>query len=163
MPKVKRGTPVSSQKKKSKGMAVQDGGIIGAVPAKAGIMRLRVIPVKDSIMKFDAVPVVDGIVKTAVTRRKSAEKLIASMNLDEMLEASKIVEMELKGEKIPKIKSPKVQKYVGTILGTDKRDMKKSIVRKMQNDLSIEIIERNKQTTNVVEATRLYHALMDEE
>lgn len=90
-------------------------------------------------------------------------ELIASMDLDEMLEASKIIDMEFRGEKIPTIKSPRVRKYVRTVLLLNKELVTKSIAKKMQQDLIIKIVEKNKKTTNEAEAKRLYHELMEDE
>ena len=89
--------------------------------------------------------------------------MIASMNLDEMLEASKIAEMGIRGEKIPSVKSLKVQKYVEEILRLNKRASTKLAAKKMQQDLTVQIIEKNKKTTNAAEARRLYKELMEEE
>lgn len=101
--------------------------------------------------------------KAKISTSVCSGRLIDSMDLDEMLEASKIVEMGFRGEKIPTVKSPKVQKYVGSVLQLNKRASTKSVTRQMQQDLTVQIVERNKKTTNAVEAKRLYHALMDEE
>ncbi|MCM1224068.1 MAG: hypothetical protein NC548_57410 [Lachnospiraceae bacterium] len=90
-------------------------------------------------------------------------RLINSMDLDEMLEASKVVEMGIKGEKIPAIKSSKAQKYAGTILQLNKRSDTKPMAEKMMHDLNVQIIRVNRKTTNAVESKRLYRELMAEE
>lgn len=100
---------------------------------------------------------------SSMKRRKVANDLIASMDLDEMLEASKVIEMGLRGEKIPTVMSSKVRRYVRKVLILNKNDSTKSIAKKMQQDLTVKIIERNKETTNVAEAKKLYHALMNEQ
>ena len=97
MPKAKINTPVGSRRKKITGTTVKKGLRMEAVPVKTGVA-----PVKAAVTKA-----------TPVRRGKVTGRLIASMDLDEMLEASKIVEMGFRGEKIPTVKSPKVQKYVG--------------------------------------------------
>lgn len=96
-------------------------------------------------------------------RRATTDELIASMDLDEMLEASKIVELGFRGEKIPTIESAKVRKYVGEVLRLNKRVLTKAEAKKMQQDLSVKIVEQNKKTTDAIEAKRLYHALMKEQ
>ena len=147
MPKAKINTPVGSRRKKIAGTTVEKGLRMGAVPVKTGVASVKAVAVK----------------ATPVRRGKVTGRLIASMDLDEMLESSKIVEMGFRGEKIPTVKSPKVQKYVGTVLQLNKRASTKSVAKKMQQDLTVQIVERNKKTTNAVEAKRLYHALMEEE
>lgn len=114
--------------------------------------------------KFGETPIKAVVVNaTPVRRRKIISRLIASMDLDEMLEASKIVEMGFRGEKIPSIKSPKVQKYVEMVLQLNKGASTKSTAEKMQQALVVQIVQRNKKTTNAAEAKRLYHSLMREE
>lgn len=140
MPKAKINKSISSRRKKIAGITAEKGGRTGAIPVKAVAVKA-----------------------TPIRRGQVSGRLIASMDLDEMLEASKIVEMGLRGEKIPAVKSAKVQKYVGTVLRLNKRASTKSVAKKMQQDLTVQIVERNKKTTNAVEAKRLYHALMDEE
>lgn len=115
-------------------------------------------------LKAGAIPVkVVGVKKAPIKRGKYMGRLIASMDLDEMLEASRIVDMGFRGEKIPFVKSPKVQKYVGTVLQLNKRTSTKSVAKKIQQDLTVQIVERNRKTTNPAKAKSLYHALMEEE
>ena len=140
MSKAQINKSISSRRKKIAGITVEKVGRTGAIPVKA-------VAVKT----------------TPIRKGQVSGGLIASMDLDEMLEASKIVEMGLRGEKIPTIKSSKVKKYVGTVLRLNKRASTKSVAKKMQQDLTVQIVERNKKMTNAVEAKRLYHALMDEE
>ena len=45
----------------------------------------------------------------------------------------------------------------------NKRASTKSVAKKMQQDLTVQIVEQNKKTTNAAEAKRLYQALMEEE
>lgn len=45
----------------------------------------------------------------------------------------------------------------------NKRTSTKSVAKKMQQDLTVQIVERNKKTTNAAESKRLYQALMEEE
>ena len=90
-------------------------------------------------------------------------KLINSMDLDEMLEASKVIEMGIKGEKIPVVKSLKAQKYAGTILQLNRRRNTKPMAEKMMHALNTRIIKENKRTTDAIESRRLYHELMAEE
>lgn len=100
---------------------------------------------------------------SSMRRRKINKDLIASMDLDEMLEASKVIEMGLRGEKIPTVMSSKVRSYVRTVLRLNKKECTKSIAKKMQQDLTVKIIELNKETTNVAVAKKLYHELMNEQ
>lgn len=90
-------------------------------------------------------------------------RLINSMDLDEMLEASKVIEMGIKGERIPVIKSSKARRYAGTILQLNRRNDTKPMAEKMMHDLNVQIIKVNKKTTNAVESKRLYRELMAEE
>lgn len=152
MPKAKINTPVGGRRKKIVGTTLEKdlrGGTVSVktVTAKTGATAVKVAAGK----------------ATPVRRGKVPSRLIASMDLDEMLEASKILDMGFRGEKIPTVKSPKVQKYVGEVLRLNKRASTKLVAKKMQQDLTVQIVERNKKTTNEVEAKRLYHALMEEE
>lgn len=140
MPKAKINKSISSRRKKIAGITVEKGGRAGAIPVKAVAVKA-----------------------TPIRKGQVSGRLIASMDLDEMLEASKIVEMGLRGEKIPTVKSSKVQKYVGTVLRLNKRASTKPVAIKMQQDLTVKIVEKNKKTTNETEAKRLYQAFMDEE
>ena len=95
--------------------------------------------------------------------RGTAAGLINSMNLDELLEVSKMVELGIKGEKIPTAKSPKAQKCARTILQLNRKGNTKPAAEKMINGLNERIIEVNKKTTNTAESKRLYRKLMAEE
>lgn len=102
-------------------------------------------------------------VKTDSARRRVATaRLVNTMDLDEMLEASKVVEMGIKGEKIPAVKSSKAQRYAGTILRLNGKNDTKPMAEKMMNDLSVQIIKVNKKTTDAVKSRRLYRELMEE-
>lgn len=90
-------------------------------------------------------------------------RLIASMDLEEMLEASRIAELQLSGQTVPRVKSPKVQQYVKMVFRLCRIDTTKLAAKKMQQNLSAEIVKRNKRTTNEKEAKFLYNSLMDEE
>lgn len=104
------------------------------------------------------------IVKPGMRKgRYVAAKLVNSMNLDEMLEASEVVEMGIRGVKVPVVKSVKAQKYAGEILRLRKRASTKPIAEKMMYDLNVQILETNRKTTNIVESERLYQKLMGEE
>lgn len=152
MPRAKVNPYAGGRRRKRSGKVTKNGIKKGTVPVKSVAINADVSPIK----------VVN--VRPASTRgRGITGRLVASMNLDEMLEASKYADMGLSGEKIPVVQSPKVQKYVGAILQLNKRDSTKTIAKKMQQDLTVRIVERNKRTTNAVEAKRLYNALMKEE
>ena len=86
----------------------------------------------------------------------------STMSLDEMLEASRIIDIGIMGEKIPTIKSPKVQKYVKKVLNLNKLKSTRPIAKRMQQNLDDQIIKKNRRTTNPVEATKLYKTLMSE-
>lgn len=147
MHKVKVNTLAGNQRKKLSGTTVQNGLKMRGVSLKTDIDPVKPVAVKASPVKRVKVP----------------GSLITSMDLDEMLEASKLVEMGLKGEKIPTVKSPKVQKYVRTALQLNKSGSTKLIAQKMQQDLAVQIVRRNKQTTNAAKARRLYNVFMKEE
>lgn len=118
------------------------------VPAKA-------VDVKATLAKTMPEKVV--VVKVAMAR------LVDSMDLDEMLEASKVIEMGIKGEKIPAVKSSKAQRYAGTILRLNRKNNTKPMAEKMMHNLNVQIIKENKKTTNAAESKRLYRELMAEE
>lgn len=143
MQKAQINTPIGNRRKKIAGTYQRKG----SVPTRKGIALEKIIDEK----------------KNAARRGRITGRLIASMNLDEMLEASKIAEMGIRGEKIPSVKSLKVQKYVEEILRLNKRASTKLAAKKMQQDLTVQIIEKNKKTTNAAEARRLYKELMEEE
>lgn len=102
-------------------------------------------------------------VKSHPGHRKTATALVYSMNLDEMLEASKVIEMGMKGEKIPTVKSSKAQRYAGITLQLNEKSDTKTKAEKMRNNLNARIIEVNKKTTDAAESKRLYHELMAKE
>lgn len=104
------------------------------------------------------------VVKPHSVRGKvAAARLIDSMDLDEMLEASKVIEMGIKGEKIPEVKSSKAEQYAGTMLRLNGKNDTKPMAEKMKNDLNAQIIKINKKTTDAAESERLYRELMAEE
>lgn len=107
MPKAKINKSISSRRKEIAGITVEKGGRTGVIPVKAVAVKA-----------------------TPIRKGQVSGRLIASMDLDEMLEASKIVEMGLRGEKIPTVKSSKVQKYVGTVLRLNKRASTKPVAKK---------------------------------
>lgn len=141
----------------------------GVVPTKLDTIKLGVPSITKNTMLRAA-----GLSRKAITvqtplagSRNATHRLIASMNLDEMLEASEIGEIGLRGEKvsqaqISKEQSPKVRIYAGAISKFCRKDSSKSIAKKMQQDLTAQIVEKNRKTTNAVEADRLYHALMND-
>lgn len=99
----------------------------------------------------------------SVCKKVATARLVNSMDLDEMLEASKVIEMGIKGEKIPIVKSSKARKYAGTILQLNRRNDTKPMAEKMMHDLNVRIIKLNKKTTDAVVSKRLYRELMAEE
>lgn len=84
------------------------------------------------------------------------------MDLDEMLEASQVIEMGIKGEKAPIIKSHKAQQYAGVVLQLNKESDTKPMAEKMMSDLNRQIIQVNRKTTNPAKSRRLYRELMAE-
>lgn len=151
MARARINAPVGGRRKQRLGMAVKRNMRTGAAPAEAAVGNVRWMPVDTDLEKT-------GLSGSGVIGR-----LIDSMNLDEMLEASEIADRGIRGELIPTVTSPKVQKYVGTVLQLNKRPSTKSAARKMQQNLTVQIVERNKKTTNAAEARRLYRAFMDED
>lgn len=102
--------------------------------------------------------------KTKTDRRKviSSANLVRTMDLDEMLEASKVVEMGIKGEKLPVVQSSKVKKYAGVVLGLNKSLSTQHIARKMLQELNMQIIQKNRNTTDALEAKRIYQEFIAE-
>lgn len=90
-------------------------------------------------------------------------RLLKSMDLDEMLEASKMAEKGMKGEKIPAVASSKARRYAREILRLNRKNDTKPLAEKMMHDLNVQIIKVNKETADAVEAKRLYRELMVEE
>lgn len=90
-------------------------------------------------------------------------KLVDSMGLEEMLEASKVVGMGIKGEKIPAMKSDKARVYAEKVLELNSKTYSKSKAERMIQKLNMQILEMNKKTTNAEASKQLYHELMAEE
>lgn len=152
MPRTKGKMSVSNRRRKALQSELERGIKIEAIPVKSVSMKTQVAPTKAI-----------GLDKAISRQHNFSAKLLESMDLDEMLEASKILELGLKGERIPIAKSYKVKKYVDKILRLNKRMSTKKIAKKMQQDLTVQIVRRNKNTTNAIEAKHLYKALMKEE
>lgn len=132
---------------------------------KAGVGNVKFATVPTKRFAVEAtMPEKLVLVKTCSNRgRITTARLVDSMNLDEMLEASKVVEMGIKGEKIPAVTSSKAQRYAGTILRLNRKNNTKPMAEKMIHDLNVQIIKVNKKTTDAVESRRLYRDLMAEE
>lgn len=125
-----------------------------------GALKYRLASIKNVAVK-------KGIVSEKRLEEKNLTKvvdvsndLVASMNLDEMLEASSVVDKGLRGEKVTVTKSPKVRKYVGAVLQLNENGLTKKLAEEMQQDLTSQIVERNKKTADTVNARRLYRELM---
>lgn len=128
------------------------------------VKKMRGVPVKAVHGKSNGMRVNGATLRTErIKRRKFINGLISSMNLDEMLQASKIVEMGLRGEKIPAVKSSKVRQYVGTVLKVNEKDSTRAEARKIQDDLVVQIVEKNKKTVNGSNAKYLYDKLMKDQ
>lgn len=141
--------------KRRKRKARVGNGKSATVPAKSFDVKAamqKAMPEKVVEVKPDSIPV-----------RVATARLVNKMDLDEMLEASKVVEMGIKGEKIPAVKSSKAQRYAGTILRLNRKNDTKPLAEKMMHDLNVHIIKVNKKTTDEVESRRLYRELMREE
>lgn len=95
-----------------------------------------------------------------LAKERFSTRLVNSMSFDEMLEASQIVEMLLRGEKLPSVMSPKVQKYVNLMTRLHKNPSTRSRAKKMQQELNSQIIERNRLTINMIEANQFYNNLV---
>lgn len=103
------------------------------------------------------------LVRTSHFKGYSAkDDLIRRMNLDEMLEASKVVQMGIIGEELPIAISPNARKYAGAVLALNKGKSTKPQAVRLIDDLNAQIIRTNKRTTNAEEAKRLYRNLMRE-
>ena len=104
--------------------------------------RIAAAQAKDDVIK----KLSDEIKESSTDLKVNPEvinRLIASMNLDELLEASKIVDMKLREEKATTVNARTIEK--------------------IKQDLTFKIVEQNKKTTNEEEARRLYRALMEDE
>lgn len=149
-------------------MAKQQGGVkgrkrkVGTGNIQSVTIPARPVAVKAALSKTMPEKVI--VVKPhSVRGRIATTRLVNSMDLDEMLEASKVIEMGIKGEKIPAVKSSKAQRYAGTILRLNRKNDTKPMAEKMMHDLNVQIIKVNKKTTDAVESKRLYRELMAEE
>jgi hypothetical protein len=89
-------------------------------------------------------------------------RLASSMTLDEMLEASSAINIEIKGERSHRNKTNKVKAYVGTTVGLYKNPHTKLAAKKMQQNLNAQIVKKNKATVDTNESKRLYQAIMKE-
>ncbi len=122
----------------------------------------RPIAVKAALSKTMPEKVI-AVKPHSVRGKVATARLVNSMDLDEMLEASKMIEMGIKGEKIPIVKSSKAQRYAGVILRLNRKSNTKPMAEKMMHDLNVQIIKVNKKTTDAIESKRLYRQLMAEE
>lgn len=135
---------------------------LGAGNVQSVTVPARPVAVKAALSKTMPEKVI--VVKPhSVCGKVATARLVNSMDLDEMLEASKVIEMGIKGEKIPAVKSSKAQRYAGAILRLNRRSETKPMAEKMMHDLNVQIIKVNKKTTDAVESKRLYRELMAEE
>lgn len=133
---------------------------LAAIPTKSiqstALKRLGVaVPKRAAVIESLSVP--------RTISSKYAGQLIKKMNLDEMLEASNAVEIGIRGCKLPKIESPNAQKYATAVLGLTRKSSTKPKAEKMLHDLNRRIVLVNQQTTDAIEAKRLYRELMAEE
>lgn len=99
-------------------------------------------------------------VRTEGKRREPS--FLRSMNLDELLEASEIVEMGIKGEKIFMAKSPKAEQCARVILRLNEQPQTKRVAARMRQELTSQIIKENRRTADPVKGRRLYRELMAE-
>lgn len=135
---------------------------VGEGNVQSVVVQARPVGAKAALSKTMPEKVV--VVKPHSVRGKVVTaRLVNAMDLDEMLEASKVIEMGMKGEKIPTVKSSKAQRYAGTILRLNRRNDTKPMAEKMVHDLNAQIIKVNRKTTDAVESKRLYRELMAEE
>lgn len=105
--------------------------------------------------------------KTAVSLRDNwrtmqSSGLINGMDLDEMLEASGLIEMGKKGERISDVKSIRAQQYAAEVLRLNRRSETKTAAEKMIRKLNRQIIKVNRKTSDAKESKRLYRELMAE-
>lgn len=135
---------------------------VGAGNIQSVTVPIKSVAVKAALSKTMPKKVI-AVKPNSVRGRVAAVRLVNSMDLDEMLEASKVIEMGMKGEKIPAVKSSKAQRYARTILRLNRRNNTKPMAEKMMHDLNVQIIKVNRETTDAVESKRLYHELMAEE
>lgn len=125
-----------------------------------GVLNYRTAFFKNAAVKKGVVSEKCAAEKSLIKVAGVSNNLVESMNLDEMLEASAVVDMGLRGEKVPVVKSPKVRAYVGEVLRLNENGLTKKVAEKMQQDLTVRIVERNKKTTDTVNARRLYREFM---
>lgn len=140
------------RRKRKVGVGNIQSVVAQARPVVAKVALSKIMPEKVLVVK-----------PHSVCGKDAAARLVNSMDLDEMLEASKVIEMGIKGEKIPAVKSSKAQRYAGTILRLNRRSDTKPMAEKMMHDLNMQIIRVNRKTTDAVESKRLYRELMAEE
>lgn len=104
-----------------------------------------------------------AVIATRLVKAGSAKAdPIRRMNLDEMLEASNMVQMGIAGEELPFVTSPNAQKYARTVLALNRREDTKPAAVEMIDNLNAHIMAMNKKTTNATESKRLYWMLMGE-
>lgn len=110
------------------------------------------------IMKASAVDIPRAQKKAR--RGTFIRRLLASMSLDEMLEASFAASMYLRGEGIPVIESNNAQTYVNYIIMLSKKPQTRGRAELMIRLLNAKIVEKNKKTIDSTEARKLYTDLM---
>lgn len=87
-------------------------------------------------------------------RRKTINGVIESMSLDEMLEASSIATMCLRGVDIPVIKSDNVKVYVNQVSRLGKNPSTKKRAEVLVNTLNAKIVKKNIETSKRNNAKR---------
>lgn len=108
-------------------------------------------------------PTISGGSFSVVLSAQNASELVNTMNLSELLEASKIVDMRAKGEVVSNVASPKAEAYAGEVLKLNKQIATKPMAENLINILTGKILETNKKTTNYAKSKKLYRKLMAEE
>lgn len=141
---------------KGEGKKLRAGNVQAVALAKRSVAAK--VPSSNTMLKSAI-----GAEPHSIRGKVATARLVNSMDLDEMLEASKVIEMGIKGEKIPSVKSSKAQRYARTILRLCRKSDTRPIAEKMMHDLNVRIIKVNKKTTDAAESKRLYHKLMAEE
>lgn len=97
--------------------------------------------------------------KTALHKRN---KLVESMTLDEMLEASYVLDRWMNEDVVVVADSKKAREYVKRITGTKKTSASVKMAKRAKIILSDQIVSANKRDANKVKGKKLYVSLMDE-
>ncbi|MCC8089519.1 MAG: hypothetical protein LIO79_09730 [Rikenellaceae bacterium] len=108
---------------------------------------------------ISAKPAKKSSINAALLKRN---KLAKSMTLDEMLEASYVLDRWVNEDVVAPADSKKVRAYVKGITGTKRTSTSVKMAKRAKIILSDQIVSTNKRNANKIKGENLYLSLMDE-